>query len=219
VLIAVAALRFLYWVSMIRNWQFDEVIPAPKKPRKLPVVLNAEEQFLVCSIESTKHRAILTPCYAAGMYISEAVFLKIDDTDSQRMVIRVNQAKGQKDRYVMLSPHAEDPAHMVASEEAPPLDLSRRLPRFLGLDAHGETNAITVAEPDAVGRNWKADQDLGIQRSGKDLPARFTPVGDGRNHAHAGATGIDPQCPCSPSRDLPCRVSVVVSWMLSSLDQ
>jgi site-specific recombinase XerD len=105
VLIAVAALRFLYWVSMIRNWQFDEVIPAPKKPRKLPVVLNAEEQFLVCSIESTKHRAILTPCYAAGLRISEAVCLKIDDIDSQRMVIRVNQAKGQKDRYVMLSPH------------------------------------------------------------------------------------------------------------------
>jgi len=105
VLIAVAALRFLYRVSLKRNWQFDEVIPAPKKPQKLPVVLSPEEvlQFLGC-IESTKHRAILTTCYAAGLRISEAVCLKTDDIDSQRMVIRVDQGKGQKDRYVMLSP-------------------------------------------------------------------------------------------------------------------
>jgi integrase/recombinase XerD len=105
VLIAVSALRFLYKVSLKRDWQFDDVIPAPKKPQKLPVVLSPEEvlQFLGC-IESTKHRAILTTCYAAGLRISEVVCLKTDDIDSQRMVIRVDQGKGQKDRYVMLSP-------------------------------------------------------------------------------------------------------------------
>ena len=66
VLIAVAALRFLYKVSLKRQWPFDEVIPAPKKPQKLPVVLSPEEvlHFLEC-IGSTKHRAILTTCYAA----------------------------------------------------------------------------------------------------------------------------------------------------------
>jgi integrase len=84
---------------------FEEVIPAPKLPQKLPVVLSPEEvmRFLGC-INSTKHRAILTTCYAAGLRISEAVRLKTDDIDSQRMVIRVDQGKGQKDRYVMLSP-------------------------------------------------------------------------------------------------------------------
>jgi site-specific recombinase XerD len=105
VLIAVAALRFLYKVSLQRDWTFEDVIPAPKKPQKLPVVLSPEEvlQFLSC-VGSIKHRAILTTCYAAGLRISEAVRLKPTDIDSQRMVIRVEQGKGQKDRYVMLSP-------------------------------------------------------------------------------------------------------------------
>src|ERR1700735_3741552 len=105
ILIAVAALRFLYKVSLKRGWPFDEVIPAPKKPQELPVVLSPEEvlHFLEC-IGSTKHRAILTTCYAAGLRISEAVRLQFTDIDSQRMVIRVDQGKGQKDRYVMLSP-------------------------------------------------------------------------------------------------------------------
>ena len=105
VLIAVAALRFLYKVSLKREWPFDEVIPAPKKPQKLPVILSPEEvlQFLGC-VGSMKHRAILTACYAAGLRISEAVCLKPTDIDSKRMVIRVDQGKGQKDRYVMLSP-------------------------------------------------------------------------------------------------------------------
>jgi integrase/recombinase XerD len=105
VLIAVAALRFLYKVSLKREWPFDEVIPTPKKPQKLPVVLSPEEvpHFLEC-VGSMKHRTILTTCYAAGLRISEAVRLKPNDIDSQRMVIRVEQGKGQKDRYVMLSP-------------------------------------------------------------------------------------------------------------------
>jgi integrase/recombinase XerD len=105
ILIAVAALRFLYKVSLKREWPFDDVIPAPKKPQKLPVVLSPEEvlHFLEC-IGSMKHRTILTSCYAAGLRISEAVRLKPNDVDSQRMVIRVEQGKGQKDRYVMLSP-------------------------------------------------------------------------------------------------------------------
>jgi len=104
VLVAIAALRFLYKVSLKRDWSLEEVIPAPKKPQRLPVVLSPEEvlQFL-SAVGSTKHRTILTTCYAAGLRISEAVRLKATDIDSKRMVIRVEQGKGQKDRYVMLS--------------------------------------------------------------------------------------------------------------------
>jgi integrase/recombinase XerD len=105
ILIAVSALRFLYKVSLKKDWTFEDVIPAPKKPQKLPIVLSPEEvlHFLEC-IGSTKHRSILTTCYAAGLRISEAIGLNPTDIDSQRMVIRVDQGKGQKDRYVMLSP-------------------------------------------------------------------------------------------------------------------
>jgi site-specific recombinase XerD len=101
---AVAALRFLYNVTLQKHWVFEEVIPAPKIPDTLPVVLSPEEvlQFLE-SVEHIKHRTILTVCYATGLRISEAVHLKPVDIDSQRMVIRVDQGKGQKDRYVMLS--------------------------------------------------------------------------------------------------------------------
>jgi len=105
ILIAVASLRFLYRVTLHREWTFENIIPAPKKPQTLPVVLSPEEvlQFLGC-VQSFKHRTILTICYAAGLRISEATRLIPTDIDSQRMVIRVDQGKGQKDRYVMLSP-------------------------------------------------------------------------------------------------------------------
>jgi site-specific recombinase XerD len=104
ILIAVAALRFLYTVTLKRDWTIGDIIPAPKKPQRLPIVLSPEEvlQFLSC-VPGLKHRAILTTCYAAGLRISEALHLKPTDIDSGRMVIRVEQGKGQKDRYVMLS--------------------------------------------------------------------------------------------------------------------
>ena len=103
--IAISALRFLYGVTLKKDWSFRDLIPAPKAPKKLPVILSPEEvlQFLDC-VRSRKHRAILTTCYAAGLRISEAVALTPPTVDSKRMVIRVEQGKGRRDRYVMLSP-------------------------------------------------------------------------------------------------------------------
>ncbi len=105
ILIAIAALRFLYKVTLKKDWTLTEIIPAPKKPQKLPIVLSPEEviQFLNC-VAGIKHRVILTTCYAAGLRISEAICLRPPAIDSKRMVLRVEQGKGQKDRYVMLSP-------------------------------------------------------------------------------------------------------------------
>jgi integrase/recombinase XerD len=103
--VAVAALRFLYKVTLKNDWIFEDVLPLAKKPQKLPVVLSPEEvvHFLGC-VDGGKHRVILTACYAAGLRVSEAVRLKAAAIDSRRMVIRVEQGKGRKDRYVMLSP-------------------------------------------------------------------------------------------------------------------
>ncbi len=103
--VAVSAIRFLYRVTLGRPWDFDEVVPSPKKPRTLPIILSPEEvaHFLDC-VANIKHRTILTTCYAAGLRISEAVHLMPTAIDRQRMVIRVEQGKGRKDRYVMLSP-------------------------------------------------------------------------------------------------------------------
>jgi integrase/recombinase XerD len=103
--IAISALRFLYRITLHKDWSLTEVIPTPKKPKKLPIVPSPEEvlQFLG-SVWNIKHRTILTTCYAAGLRVSEAICLKVSDIDSKRMVIRVEQGKGRTDRYVMLSP-------------------------------------------------------------------------------------------------------------------
>ena len=102
--IVASALRFLYKVTLKRDW-VEREIPLPKKPYILPVILSREEvlHFLE-SIASVKHRTILMTAYAAGLRVSEATRLKVTDIDSQRMMLRVEQGKGQKDRYVMLSP-------------------------------------------------------------------------------------------------------------------
>ena len=103
--IAVAALRFLYGVTLQKPWPIAAVIPTPRQPQTLPVILSPAEvvQFLD-AVKAPHHRTILTTCYAAGLRISEAVHLTVAAIDSQRMVLRVVQGKGQKDRYVMLSP-------------------------------------------------------------------------------------------------------------------
>ena len=105
IIVSVCALRFLYGITLHRQWAFKIVIPAPQQPKTLPVVLSPEEvaHFLPC-VEHVRNRTLLTVCYAAGLRISEAVNLKVSDIDSSRMVLRVEQGKGQKDRYVMLSP-------------------------------------------------------------------------------------------------------------------
>lgn len=106
--VATGALRFLYKVTLKRAWAVDE-IPMPKRPFRLPVILSREEvMHFLDSIGNLKHQAILTVAYAAGLRISEATHLKVTDIDSQRMMLRVDQGKGRKDRYVMLSPRLLD---------------------------------------------------------------------------------------------------------------
>jgi site-specific recombinase XerD len=109
IIVAVAALRFFFTVTLKRLWIVEDDIPAGRQAKKLPVVLSREEvaRFL-SAVDNLKHRVILTVCYATGLRISEAVRLKPGAIDSKRMVIRVEQGKGRKDRYVMLPPKLLD---------------------------------------------------------------------------------------------------------------
>ena len=100
----VCALRFLYETTLGRPWMVD-YIPYPKKPKTLPVLLSRDEvKALLLAPRHLKHRAILATLYATGVRVSELCQLQGTDIDSHRMVIRVRQGKGQRDRFVRLSP-------------------------------------------------------------------------------------------------------------------
>jgi len=101
--VARCALHFFYRVTLKMDWSPGEIVCA-KPPKRLPVILSRDEvRRLLTAARRIKTRAMLTTLYATGLRVSELVGLKVADIDSQRMVIRVRQGKGQKDRYVMLS--------------------------------------------------------------------------------------------------------------------
>ena len=102
---AVSTLRFFFRVTLKRH-DILEHTHFIREPRKLPVVLSPEQVArLLDAAPGIKYKAALSVAYGAGLRASEVVSLKISDIDSTRMVIRVEQGKGRKDRYVMLSPH------------------------------------------------------------------------------------------------------------------
>jgi integrase/recombinase XerD len=97
------ALRFLY-VELYKQPFVLGDIRRPKKDRKLPVVLSTDEvRKIFDSIENQKHKTVLMMIYSGGLRLGETVKLKPEDVDSTRMMIHIREAKGRKDRYVMLS--------------------------------------------------------------------------------------------------------------------
>ena len=99
----VSAIRFFYKYVLDLGWNAER-IPYQKTGKSLPIVLSREEVLALFDVVTNlKHRTILMVLYSAGLRISEALRLKAPDIDSQRMMIRVHQGKGRKDRYVMLS--------------------------------------------------------------------------------------------------------------------
>ena len=99
-----SALRFFFLKILKRPWQADDM-PVPKRPIRLPEVLSRKEvERLIQSAASPLHRIWLLVLYATGIRREELVQLKVSDIDSERMLIRIRQGKGKKDRNVMLSP-------------------------------------------------------------------------------------------------------------------
>lgn len=101
---ALAAIRFLYLDVIKKEIDFDFFIKM-KKPNSLPNVLTISEvKKIISCIGNLKHKAIISTIYSCGLRISEAVNLEIKDIDSSSMTVKVVNAKGKNDRFVMLSP-------------------------------------------------------------------------------------------------------------------
>jgi site-specific recombinase XerD len=101
---AITGLKFFFGVTLDRGTLVAKMQPV-FVPRTLPVVLSREEmQRLIAAADNLKHQTALSIAYGAGLRASEVSGLKVTDVDSQRMVLRIQQGKGSKDRYAMLSP-------------------------------------------------------------------------------------------------------------------
>lgn len=98
----VSAIRFLYQKTLGWNWDVEQ-LPYRKKGRDLPVPLSREEvQALLAATRNLKHVTLMMTLYGGGPRVSELVHLRPGDIDSKRMLIRIKDGKGEKDRFVML---------------------------------------------------------------------------------------------------------------------
>ena len=105
--LAYNSLKFFYMTTLEREWN-DQKIPRSKQPKNLPVVLSTEEvEAIFENTENLKHKAILMTIYSGGLRVNEAMNLKIEDIDSNRMMIKV-RGKGSKDRYTLLGERTLD---------------------------------------------------------------------------------------------------------------
>src|SRR5512135_3743933 len=226
----VAALRFLYRVTLGRDEALHR-IACPKQPKKLPVVLSPEEVVrFFQAVPGLKHRALLMTAYAAGLRISEVVALRVEDVDSRRMVLRVRQGKGRKDRYVMLSPRllevlraywkAARPAHWLfpGSSRGPAPDGRDGAPRLRpGLPRRGPGQARHRPHPAAQLRHPSAG---GRDRHPDDPAAVGAPRAPDHRGLHprlAGGLGDDPEPPRS-ARPSPRRGSAMTRPRLEVAD-
>src|SRR5260370_13656228 len=102
--LACTALRFFFKITLERPDLVRHLAPV-QQPRKTPIVLSQDEVArLIEAAPSLKYKVALSVAYGAGLRVSEIARLKVSDIDSQRMTLRVERGKGQRDRYVMLSP-------------------------------------------------------------------------------------------------------------------
>jgi site-specific recombinase XerD len=154
------ALRFFYGITLQQKEAFERIVFG-REPEKLPAVLSSEEitRFLN-AVTSLRNRVALTTAYAAGLRVREVVHLKVKSIDSERMLIHVENGKGGKDRYAMLSPRLLDllrdywrrgrPAIWLfpGQEPSEPVttgalqDACRRARREAGIDKHVTAHAL-----------------------------------------------------------------------------
>ena len=136
--IAVVGICFFY-ENILQQRNIRLSIPARKTPRRLPEVFsNKELQQLFKCIDNQKHRALIMTAYSAGLRVSEVISLKLTDIDSNRMMIRVEKGKGEKDRYTILSSSLLIQLRSYWKEYHPTIWL------FPSKDSHQKLNRVTA---------------------------------------------------------------------------
>ena len=144
--IAVQGLKFLYHTTLKRD-RTTFTIPAPRQPSKLPAILSREDvERLIAHAPSLKYRTMLLTAYAAGVRLNELIHLRVSDIDATRMMIRVEQGKGRKDRYTVLSVSLHEALRAYWQVERPRTWLfpARRGPR--PMDPSGLQKAYQLAK-------------------------------------------------------------------------
>lgn len=158
------AVRFFY--LKVLGWQhFDVPLIVPKRPQKIPELLNRDEVARILQATlNDRHRMLLSLCYGCGLRVSELIVVQIRDIDGERQVLRVEQGKGARDRYVLLAPtllsalrdywHRQRPAHWLFPTPQHPerhIALSSAQRAFLaakrraGIDKRGGIHALRHA--------------------------------------------------------------------------
>ena len=151
----VVGLRFLYQ-RVLGQQDVEWWLPLRKEPQKLPVVLSREELGrLFAASAHPKHRALLMTIYAGGLRVSEAVNLQLGDIDGSRMVIRIREGKGGKDRYALLSERLRQELRDYWKLERSPLWLFP-----------GEDMSVPMSPSTAANVYKKAKANAGITKEG-----------------------------------------------------
>jgi len=144
--IAVHGLRFFYHVTLKRD-RTTFSIPAPRQPAKVPHILSTDDvRRILAATSNLKHHAMLATTYAAGLRVNELVHLRVTDIDSARMTIRVEQGKGAKDRYTLLSVRLLDELRTYWRQERPRTWLFAGQRTDQPMDPSGIQRAYTAAK-------------------------------------------------------------------------
>ena len=184
---AVSALRFFFTVTLDRP-DLARRLTVVRQPRRLPAVLSVEEvALLLQAAPGPKYKAALATAYGAGLRVSEVVALKVGDIDSERMLLRVEQGKGRKDRHAMLSPQLLE---LLRDWWREGRRLGVLLPR--GWLFPGPQSGRAALDPPAQPRRprrrrGRRDQEAGVAAYAA-AQLRHAPAGTGHRHPrHPGA--------------------------------
>ncbi|WP_258234723.1 MULTISPECIES: tyrosine-type recombinase/integrase [Cupriavidus] len=206
---AITGLKFFFEVTLDRPELMVRMHPV-RVPRTLPVVLSPDEvRRLIEAAGNLKHQTALSVAYGAGLRASEVVALKVTDIDSQRMTLRIEQGKGRRDRYAMLSPVLLERLRVwwhVARTQGTMLDGGWLFPGLDPVDALStrQLNRAIHAAAEAAGQ-------FGDQFVGSDQEAVFVALADDFSRPYRfpqGSASITP----IPSKSLPLRVAKVAAW-------